>query len=112
MVHDSLNHDSEARELGMRRKISRRDFLNGVVVTAGAAMMPWDLAAAGAEAGGRVGEGQAAVGPENSPSYYPPALTGLRGSHAGSFDVAHALRDGTFWESAGKPLDTGESYDL
>jgi hypothetical protein len=26
--------------------------------------------------------------------YYPPALTGLRGSHAGSLDVAHALRDG------------------
>ncbi len=90
----------------MRRKITRRDFLNGVAVTAGAAMMPWDLFGAGA------GVGQAAVGPENSPSYYPPALTGLRGSHAGSFDAAHSLRDGTFWDSAGKPEDTGETYDL
>jgi spermidine dehydrogenase len=90
----------------MRRKITRRDFLNGVAVTAGAAMMPWDLAAA------RNGGGQAAVGPENSPNYYPPALTGLRGSHDGSFDAAHSLRDGTFWDSAGKPEDTGESYDL
>ena len=99
-------HDSRDRELGMHRKITRRDFLNGVAVTAGAAMMPWDLAAAG------LGNGQAAVGPENSPSYYPPALTGMRGSHPGSFDAAHSLRDGTFWDSAGKPEDTGETYDL
>ncbi len=99
-------HDSRDRELGMRRKITRRDFLNGVAVTAGAAMMPWDLAAAG------FGEGQAAVGPGTSPNYYPPALTGMRGSHPGSFDAAHALRDGTFWDSAGKPEDTGETYDL
>ena len=99
-------HDSRDRELGMQRKITRRDFLNGVAVTAGAAMMPWDLSAAG------LGEGQAAVGPETSPNYYPPALTGMRGSHPGSFDAAHALRDGTFWDSAGKPEDTGETYDL
>jgi spermidine dehydrogenase len=99
-------HDSRDRELGMHRKITRRDFLNGVAVTAGAAMMPWDLSAAG------FGEGQAAVGPESSPNYYPPSLTGMRGSHPGSFDAAHALRDGTFWDSAGKPEDTGETYDL
>jgi spermidine dehydrogenase len=99
-------HDSRDRELGMQRKITRRDFLNGVAVTAGAAMMPWDLSAAGHSAG------QAAVGPESSPNYYPPALTGMRGSHPGSFDAAHALRDGTFWDSAGKPEDTGETYDL
>jgi spermidine dehydrogenase len=99
-------HDSRDRELGMHRKITRRDFLNGVAVTAGAVMMPWDLVAAG------LGEGQSAVGPESSPGYYPPALTGMRGSHAGSFDAAHSLRDGTFWDSAGKPEDTGETYDL
>jgi len=99
-------HDSRDRELGMHRKITRRDFLNGAAVTAGAAMMPWDLTASG------VGSGQAAVGPENSGSYYPPALTGMRGSHPGSFDAAHALRDGTFWDTAGKPEDTGETYDL
>jgi len=44
--------------------------------------------------------------------YYPPALTGLRGSHVGSFENAHAVRDGTFWDNAPKPIDTGESYDL
>ena len=50
--------------------------------------------------------------PESSPDYYPPSLTGLRGSHVGAFETAHSLRDGTFWEHAGKPTDTGESYDL
>ena len=96
--------DPRDRELGMHRKITRRDFLNGVAVTAGAAMMPWDLFA---------GHGaQEPSDPVKSPNYYPPALTGMRGSHPGSFDTAHSLRDGIFWESAGKPEDTGETYDL
>ena len=84
----------------MHRNITRRDFLNGVAVTAGAAMMPWHLMA------------DNTADPEKAPGYYPPALTGMRGSHPGSFDAAHSLRDGTFWDSAGKPEDTGETYDL
>jgi spermidine dehydrogenase len=92
-------HDSRDRDLGMHRKITRRDFINGVAVTAGATMMPWHLLAESSD-------------PQKSPDYYPPALTGMRGSHPGSFDAAHSLRDGTFWDSAGKPEDTGETYDL
>jgi spermidine dehydrogenase len=92
--------DLSDHELGMKRNITRRDFLNGVAVTAGAALMPWHLLAAGESS------------PEKSPDYYPPALTGLRGSHPGSFDVAHSLRDGTFWDAAGTPQETGETYDL
>jgi spermidine dehydrogenase len=84
----------------MKRNITRRDFLNGVAVIAGACLTPWHLVAAGE------------VDPEQSADYYPPALTGLRGSHPGSFDVAHALRDGAFWDTAGAPQDTGETYDL
>jgi spermidine dehydrogenase len=90
--------DYNDRELGMKRNITRRDFLNGVAVTAGAAMMPWHLFADG--------------DPVKSPAYYPPALNGLRGSHSGSFDAAHALRDGTFWDTASTPQDTGETFDL
>jgi spermidine dehydrogenase len=93
-------HDSRDRELGMDRKITRRDFINGVAVTAGAAMMPWHLL------------GDEPAEPEKSAGYYPPALTGMRGSHPGSFETAHSLRDGTFWDEAGKPIDTGETYDL
>ena len=90
--------DHTDRQLGMRRNITRRAFLNGVAVTAGAALMPSSLFADS--------------DPQNSPTYYPPALTGMRGSHPGSFDAAHALRDGTFWDSAGTPQDTGETHDL
>ncbi len=36
----------------------------------------------------------------------------MRGSHVGAFEVAHQLRDGTFWKNAGQPESTGESYDL
>ncbi len=92
--------DSQDRELGMRRNITRRDFINGVAVTAGAAMMPWQLF------------GNDSADPEKSPNYYPPALTGMRGSHPGSFETAHSVRDGTFWDSVGKPQDTGETFDL
>src|SRR5262249_41452649 len=44
--------------------------------------------------------------------YYPPALTGMRGSHDGSYDVSHALRDNRFWTSATRPIATSETYDL
>ncbi len=31
-------------------------------------------------------------------SSYPPERTGLRGSHPGSYEVAHEIRDGQRWE--------------
>ena len=45
-----------------------------------------------------------------NPAYYPPALTGMRGSHAGSFEVMHAVRDRREWRDAAS--DTGERYAL
>jgi len=74
--------------------ITRRDFLNGVAVTLAAGMTPLQILQAAPD--GR---------------YYPPALTGLRGSHAGSFEVAHQMG----WEK--KVFDTDklpvtEDYDL
>ncbi len=41
---------------------------------------------------------------------YPPAATGLRGSHPGSFEVAHALRDGERFEVEG--LADADDVDL
>ena len=94
-------HKRRDKELGMSRRITRRDFLNGVALTLGAAITPSPLFALDEQANS-----------EKYAKYYPPALTGLRGSHPGSFDAAHSLRDGTFWNQAGKPTDTGETYDL
>lgn len=94
--------DSDDKDLGMNRAITRRDFLNGVAVTSGMAMLPQHLLAAL----------QHDLDPEKSADYYPPALTGLRGSHVGSFETAHAVRDGDFWQSAGTPTETGEKFDL
>ena len=85
------------RELGMGRAITRRDFLGGVgVALTGAAVSP---SLAGEPSGGR----------PRQENYYPPALTGLRGSHPGSFEIAHALRDGA---SFARAENTGESYDM
>jgi len=85
------------KELGMDRPITRRDFMNGAAMALAAAITPKSLF------------GQEA---QDRPGYDPPAAHGLRGSHAGAFEVAHSLRDGTFWKSAGKPESTGETYDL
>jgi spermidine dehydrogenase len=77
--------------------ISRRDFLNGVAlsVAAGSSLSPLELLAMTAKDG----------------TPYPPALTGMRGAHPGSFEVAHALS----WGGATWPRPdniTDDVYDL
>src|SRR5262245_5701681 len=102
-MEDAVEKDPKKdKELGMDCGITRRDFLNGIAFTAGASMLPPHLMAAL----------QDDLDPEKSPDYYPPALTGLRGSHVGAFEVAHSVRDGDFWQKAGKPIETGETFDL
>jgi spermidine dehydrogenase len=64
--------------------ITRRDFLDGVAVStvalsmAATAVAPYTSLAL-------------AAGGADGADYYPPLLTGMRGSHEGSFEVAHAL---------------------
>lgn len=88
--------------LGMDRPITRRDFINGTAVAIGSALF----------AGTALGEGARGFEQSNRSEYYPPVLTGLRGSHPGSFETVHSLRDGTFWKTAPAPIDTKEVYDL
>jgi spermidine dehydrogenase len=101
------------RELGMHRDITRRDFLSGVAMTVGTSLLP----------GGASAQASGSPGPDPSPldpllakgitpgdrDYYPPAQTGMRGAHPGSFEAMHACRDGKTWDN---PQDTGETYDL
>jgi spermidine dehydrogenase len=91
---------SDNKDLGMGRAIARRDFLQGVAI--GVATLTPELAHAAV----------AERALQDQPGYYPPARLGLRGSHPGSFEAAHALRDGDFWNHAGYLEDTGETYDL
>ena len=72
--------------------ISRRDFLNGAALAIAAGLTPAAQAAA-------------------QPVRYPPALTGLRGQHPGSFEAAHAQA----YDRGRYPLDATpvvERYDL
>lgn len=87
------------RALGMDRKINRRDFLNGVALTAGAL-------STGAFSGAVSSPARANEAP------YPPNFTGLRGHSVSAMNIMHSVRDGAFWESAGAPVATGETYDL
>ena len=103
-----VNEDSDRsrdRELGMHRNITRRDFLNGMAVGVGGML-------ANPRIGGLLAAQTPTASAQDRAGYYPPTLNGMRGSHPGAFEVAHSLRDGNFWEKAGKPVETGENYDL
>jgi len=77
----------------MPQPISRRDFLGGTALVIAGGLSP--LA-------------QLRAGPVR---YYPPALTGLRGSHPGSFEVAHqAGREGRSFDVSGLAVE--ENFDL
>jgi spermidine dehydrogenase len=91
---------SDDRHLGMDREISRRDFMNGAAMAAGTLVVPkWAWAF------------EQDFAPEQAPDYYPPTRTGMRGSHAGSFEVAHGLRDRRTVDLS-SVSHTGEAYDL
>ena len=88
---NTRSRNSYRRSLGMHSNITRRDFLSGASIgISGAVLFPSLTQGAPAD------------------NYYPPALTGLRGSHEGSFEAAHRMRDGENWNAA----DIGEIYDL
>lgn len=103
-----MNEDD--RKLGMGADIARRDILHGMGATIGAALV-----------GGFTAAGKAAAataqqtmltnydGPIPGAAAYPPLREGMRGSHPGSFEAAHARRDGKPYPD---PIDTHEKYDL
>src|SRR5262245_3166274 len=80
-------------------EITRRDFLNGTrIAVTGAALSPW------VELFGAPAPAFAAEDP------FPPARTGLRGSHDGAWEVAHALVSGQRFEATA--ASRRESVDL
>ena len=95
------------KQLGMHRAITRRDFVQGTAVAAGAALQTGALglsyiatASASVSAGAQ----------DTMAADYPPIKTGMRGSHPGAFEIAHALaRDGAKFP---EPKPAEEHYDL
>src|ERR1700744_6458678 len=90
---------SEDEKLGMNRPIARRDFLQGAAVGVATTAVGFSPPAAEPLA-------------QNASGYYPPTRLGMRGSHPGSFEAAHEVRDGDFWTKASKLDAANESYDL
>lgn len=86
----------------MTSGITRRDLLNGIAIGAGTSVLASSAAMAA---------GEAAISlAKRATDYYPPTLTGMRGSHPGSFEVAHDLA----WRGQ-KPAQyqqLDEHYDL
>ena len=79
-------------------EITRRDFVNGTLVAAGASILP-------------LGCKRPDDLDELSSLYYPPSLTGLRGSHPGSNAHAHA-RAWSGKSDWGPTTKLKEGYDL
>jgi spermidine dehydrogenase len=78
----------------MNRPISRRDFFDGIAVSALGSVVSGAKPETAQETGA------------------PPGPVGFRGGSPAALSVPHALRDGRFWQYAGPPEPTGESYDL
>ncbi len=79
-------------------RITRRDFINGTLMVAGASLLP-------------AGCTSNAVLEKLDPTYYPPSLTGLRGSHPGANVHSHARA----WNGKsdwGPTARLNEVYDL
>jgi len=99
--------DKADRTPGAEHGMARRDFLQGSLVAA-ASTLSGPLLGAGLSGFARGADAPMRAAQDQT-GYYPPLLTGMRGSHPGSFESAHALRDGTLHDH---PVDSGESYDL
>ena len=87
MKNKDFDNDIDERKIGMDKPIERRDVLQGAafsLATAASGLLPGQAFGASADT-----ENAA----QNQPDYYPPIRTGMRGSHPGSFESGHAVRD-------------------
>jgi len=96
--------DEKRKDLGMDRPIARRDFLNGFGIAVGGS-----LAVGNTKWLDVFGLPRSPSSPAHANEYYPPALTGMRGTTDAVMEVGHALRDGNTW---GTPTHDAETYDL
>lgn len=96
----------EEKDLGLDRRLPRRDLLEGAVVWSGSRLLRGLATPLAALAALDPARAQTAADPGAS---YPPTLTGLRGSTDEVMRAGHRVRDG---ESFGTPKALDEDYDL
>ena len=104
-IDEGMGGEEHDARLGMDQPIDRRDFLQGAAVALATTV-------GGLTPGLSFGDAAAIpIGAaQDQPGYYPPTLMGMRGSHPGSFESAHAVRDNPAFVTEAQ--DTGESFDL
>ncbi len=100
-----MSDQREFHDLGMDRRIDRRDFLNGVAIGAGALSAAFHARPARAEQGGGSVQGPVS-------DAYPPRRLGLRGQHASAVEAFGAIDAGAYAQFPGIDVDTRETYDL
>ncbi len=91
-----MSASTEYRDLGMHRRIPRRDFLNGLAV--------------GIIGFGVPGSGFRAAA-QDAPDY-PPARTGLRGNYPAAVEAFGPMEQGAYRQFPALDIDTAETYDL
>lgn len=102
LAREIVKYEKGDRELGIYRSISRRDFLNGFALAVGTSFV-------GSGPFSAFGALDSLFAPEKSPNYYPPALTGMRGTTDAVMKAGHSVRDGKKWTA---PKPDSETYDL
>jgi len=101
-----MSERSAHRDLGMDRRIPRRDFLNGVAIGITGALA-LNSRRAFASSASRIDTQPAAPG-----SLDPPARTGLRGNYPAAVRDFDAMQAGAYRQFPAVDVDTGENYDL
>jgi spermidine dehydrogenase len=74
----------------MTKKVTRRDFLNGMAISTGAIMLQ-ACGSANEPSLISIPKVPTLFAPPPATSYYPPTLTSMRCSHEGSLEVVRAL---------------------
>ncbi|HEY6939500.1 MAG TPA: NAD(P)-binding protein [Terriglobales bacterium] len=100
--------EAKDRNLGMDRKIARRDFLNGMAIGIAGACLA--LKGVGLEAA-QVPSDQASASPDAAASY-PPLRSGLRGNYPAAIAEFSSIREGKYTQFPVADSEIQEEYDL
>ncbi|MDA2814629.1 NAD(P)-binding protein [Nocardiopsis sp. RSe5-2] len=114
MSDQPRRHGPSDEELGMDRRISRRDFFDGASAAAAAGIAAVALSGCGAPGERSWSASPRTPVPAEHGADYPPGMEGLRGNTQQALSIPHTIRDGRLGSvvNTSSVSDTGEHYDL